>query len=139
MPFISPCAYRKPARMSGASRLFGRGLRLGLDHRHGAARLFDGGLSASGNARNFEIELRLEFTIAEEAHAILRAADHACGDQSGGIDLGTLLDLAGIDGGLDAADLDRAETQTERVREAALRQAHLDRHLAALIALDRDA
>ena len=49
------------------------------------------------------------------------------------------IELLGVDELLDHANVHLGEVLAERVVEAALWQAHVERHLAALEAVDRDA
>src|SRR6202008_2800811 len=73
----------------------------------------------------------LQLAIAQKADAVARIAEHAGGDEGRGIDRLARLELAGIDEGLDLADIHRRVFRLEDVDEAALRQAAEERHLAA--------
>src|SRR5690606_4459262 len=109
------------------------------NHAHRAASLLDGGFRGFRRARDLEGELRLEFALGEKTHAVLGATDDTRIHERRGIHLGLGVELARIDGNLDAAEIDHIVIEPEQVLEAALGQAHVDRHLAALIALDRNA
>src|SRR4051794_28215280 len=104
-----------------------------------AAELLDRFNRALRGAEHFEMHRRLEFAVAEQLDAVARAGADARRDQRlrrhrlGGVE------LARIDGALHAAEVDLVEIARARRIEAALRQAPMQRHLAALEALDAHA
>src|SRR5215471_8804124 len=100
-----------------------------LDRRHRRLR----------GAIDLEIQLGLDLARAEQPHAVLGAAQHARPDQRGDVDRVLRVELAGIDRGLNAAEIHLVELLGEDVGEAALRQAAMQRHLTALEALDAHA
>src|SRR5690606_23569493 len=73
------------------------------------------------------------------SHAVLDAAQHACGDQRLGRNRRLGVELAGVDGLLDPPERHDVEIARKDVVEAALGQTAVDRHLAAFIAVDRHA
>src|SRR6476661_5134369 len=94
---------------------------------------------AARHARDLECELGLELALAEQAHAVLAAAREAGGLERVMVERALAIELAGIDRLLDRADVHFGEVFGEDVVEAALRQPHVERHLAALEAGDADA
>src|SRR5204863_7923294 len=98
------------------------------------------GLRRLGRTPDLDIDLGLELAGAEQAHARAGAAQHAGFHQRFGIDGALGVELARVDRLLQGADIDLVELQLERlVAEAALRQATMQRHLAAFEALDAHA
>src|SRR3546814_17993566 len=85
------------------------------------------------------MQRRGEFALGEEADAVLAAAGHTSGLERGVIDGRLGVELLRVDQLLDHAQIDDREVLAEDVVEAALRDAHVERHLAALEAVDRDA
>src|SRR3546814_4133954 len=81
----------------------------------------------------------LEFALGEEADAVLAAAGHTSGLERGVIDGRLRVELLRVDQLLDHAQIDDREVLAEDVVEAALRDTHVERHLATLEAVDRDA
>src|SRR5262249_30289828 len=75
----------------------------------------------------------------EQTHAILGAAENASLDQAFGGDHAIGFELTGVDCRLNAAEIDLVELAAKLVVEAALGQAAMQRHLAALEALDAHA
>src|SRR5262249_32271154 len=69
----------------------------------------------------------------------LGAAHQAGGGEHGAGDVGLGIEPAGVDRGLQAAEIDDLELAPEQILEAALGQPAVQRHLAALEALDGDA
>src|SRR5256884_5112187 len=114
--------------------LLGRGQDL-----HGAAGLLDRRDRGLGGAVHLDRELGLELAAAEQPQAVLGATDHAGlhqrFDGHGFLDV----DQLGVDRLLQAVEIDLGEVEPEDVVEAALRQAPMQRHLAALEALDAHA
>src|SRR6476660_2031015 len=106
---------------------------------HRAARLLDRRNGGFRRAVNLDIELGLQFTPAEQPHAVLGAPDNPGFHQRFGVDGGFGIEQLGIDCLLDAIEIDLGEFEPENIVEAALRQAPMDRHLAALETLDADA
>ena len=82
-------------------------------------------------------QLGLELALAEQANAVLAAAREAGGLQRVMVERALGVELAGIDRLLDRADVHLGIIAREDVVEAALRQPHVERHLAALEAGDR--
>src|SRR5690606_11098423 len=85
-----------------------------------------------------QLGLELAFT-AENANAVLDAANHAGLDQRRSIDRFRCIQLLGVDRHLDAGERNGVEVVAERILEAALGQAAIKRHLAALEAVDGNA
>src|SRR4029079_12422820 len=84
-------------------------------------------------------DLRLQFAVPEKADTIMGPAQQPGLDHGGGIDRSAGIELAGIDRLLDAAEVHLMQLELERLVEAALRQAPVQRHLAALETLDAHA
>src|SRR5512133_2591760 len=106
---------------------------------HRAARLLDRRNGGFRRAVNLDIELGLQITPAEQPYAVLGAPDNAGFPQRFGVDGALGVEQLGIDRLLDAVEVDLGEVEPEDIVEAALRQAPMDRHLAALEALDAHA
>ena len=85
------------------------------------------------------VELGLDFAAAEQPQAVLGATDHAGLDQRFDVDGLLGVDQLGVDRVLQPVEVDLGEIEPEDVVEAALRQAAMQRHLAALEALDAHA
>src|SRR5919107_87353 len=94
---------------------------------------FDGRL---GRACNLEGKLRLELADAEDLHAVARLGDHTGSNQRLDRDGSARVELAGLDGLLNAADIDLVQLDRVRLVEAALGQTTMQRHLTAFEALD---
>ena len=73
------------------------------------------------------------------AFAFAGMADDASGNQSGAVEAVASLDLAGIDSLVGRHEVDLGILNAQRVVEAAFRDPHVERHLAAFEALDRHA
>src|SRR3954447_21388389 len=114
--------------------LLGRGQDL-----HGAAGLLDRRDRGLGGAVHLDRELGLEFAAAEQPQAVLGATDHAGLHQRFDGDGFLDVDQLGVDRFLKPVEIDLGEVEPEDVVEAALRQAPMQRHLAALEALDAHA
>src|SRR3954452_8221266 len=114
--------------------LLGRGQDL-----HGAAGLLDRRDRGLGGAVHLDRELGLEFPAAEQPQAVLGATDHALLHQRFDGDGFLGVDQLGVDRFLQPIEIDLGEVEPEDVVEAALRQAPMQRHLAALEALDSHA
>src|SRR3954452_5430135 len=114
--------------------LFGRSQDL-----HRAARLLDRRDGGFRCAMDLDVQLGLEFTTAEQAYAVLGASDDPRLYQRGGIDGFLGVEQLGIDRLLNPIQIEFGEFQPENIIEAALRQAAMQRHLAALEALDAHA
>ncbi len=104
-------------------------------HRHGRrneldlpARLLDRRARARGDAVDADAHGALQLAAAEHDHAVAVAAD-----EPGGLE-GRRVDEPGEP--LEVADLDLLELAAEHGLEAELRQAALERHLAALEPLE---
>src|SRR3954452_15193261 len=105
----------------------------------GAAGLFDRGDCRFRCAVNLDIELCLDFATAEQPHATLGATDHAGFHQRFGVDGRFGVERLCIDRVLEAVEIDLGKLDAEDVGKAALRQPPVQRHLAALKALDAHA
>ena len=111
----------------------------GRSHIDLAASLFDRSNRALGRAGDREGRLGGDLTLAEQTHAILAAA-HQTGSAQRVLGDGRLgVELARVDELLHHADVHLGVVLAERVVEAALRQTHVERHLAAFEALDGNA
>src|SRR6185312_12210421 len=116
------------------------GLRRRRQDLHRPARLLDRLARRLRRAPDREFSLGLELAIAEQLHAGLLAPHQTGLDHGGGVDRRLDVDEAGVDRRLHLAEVDLVELDGERrVAEAALRQAAMQRHLAALEALDAHA
>src|SRR5436190_5210456 len=112
---------------------------LALDDFDRAPSLLDRLARALRHAGDLEVELGLQFALAEQADAVLAAASEAGGLERAMVERALDVELAGIDRLLDRADVHLGIVAGEDVVEAALRQPHVERHLAALEAGDRHA
>src|SRR5258705_3058203 len=106
---------------------------------HRAARLLDRRDGGFRSAVNLDIQLGLELTPAEQAHAILGAPDHAGFHQRFGVDGAADVEQLGIDCVLNTIEIDLGKFEPEDVVEAALRQPPMQRHLATFETLDAHA
>src|ERR1700761_3552242 len=104
-----------------------------------AARLLDRLDRRLRGAVDFDVELGPEFTTAEQPHAILGAAQRAGLHQRLGVDGLLGVEQLGVDRLLQTVKVDLGEFEPEDVVEAALRQAPMQRHLAAFKTLDAHA
>src|SRR5690606_19120482 len=127
---------RCEARRAISSALFCDGSFRKLDGSTGLLDLFD---SCLGGACRFDGDLCLQLAIRKDAHAVLDATDNAGGLESSSIDGRLGVELLGIDRSLDTAVRNGDVFRCKDVVEAALRQATIDRHLAALEAVDGNA
>src|SRR6185312_5205140 len=104
------------------------------------ARLLNGLDGRLRRAPDRELRLRLELAGAEHLHAVLGAAHQAGLHHRLHVDRGLDVELPSVDRGLQLAEIDLVEFHRERrVAKAALRQAAVQRHLAAFEALDAHA
>src|SRR5579871_5007010 len=117
------------------SRLVPFGL-LRCDHFDAAAGLLDGRDGRLRGASHLESELGLDLALAQQAHAITQAPEHAGRDQRLAVDSLGNVETAGIDRLLQAVEIDLDIVQPMNVVEAALGHAHVERHLAAFEAVD---
>src|SRR5690606_13478080 len=108
----------------------------GHDHFDRTAGFLDRGDRSLGHAVDLEGNLGRQRALAEQAHALLAAASHAGRLERVVVHHRLGVELAGVDQLLDLAEIHLGIVLAERVVEAALRQAHVERHLAALEALD---
>src|SRR6202043_488848 len=90
-------------------------------------------------AVNLDIQLGFQFAAAEQPHAIFGAPDNPGFHQRFGVDGVLGVQQLGVDRLLNAVEIDLGEFETEDIVEAALGQAPMDRHLAALKTLDAHA
>src|SRR5207253_11078741 len=112
---------------------------LALDDVDRTAGLLDRFAGALRDAGDLEAELSLELALAEQANAVLAAAGQASALQRRMVERGLDVELAGVDRLLHGADVHFGIIAREDVVEAALRQPHVERHLAAFEAGDADA
>src|SRR3954470_9901979 len=115
------------------------GRRNDLDQLDRAAGGFHRRPRARRDAGDAEGELGRQAALAEQADAVLAAAGEAGGLQRRMVQNGLAVQLAGVDQLLDRADIHLGIILGEHIVEAALRQPHVERHLAALEAGDPDA
>src|ERR1700731_3969072 len=106
---------------------------------HRAAGLLDRRDGGFRGAVNLDIQLGLDFTTAEQPDAILRTPQNAGFHQRLGVDGARGVERLGVDRPLDAVEVDLGKFEPEDIVEAALRQAPMQRHLAAFEALDAHA
>src|SRR5258707_13085264 len=106
---------------------------------HRAARLLDRRNGGLRRAVNLDTQLGFQFPAAEQPHAIFGAPDNAGFYQRFGVDGAVGVEQLGVDRLLDAVEVDLGEFEPENIVEAALRQAPVDRHLAAFEAFDAHA
>src|SRR6185295_1858350 len=88
---------------------------------------------------HLDVELGLQLASAEQPNATLGAANDPRLDQRIRVHGFLDVDQLGIDCLLDPVEIDLGELDAEHVVEAALGQTAMQRHLAALKALDADA
>jgi hypothetical protein len=88
---------------------------------------------------HFDVQLGLDFATAQQPQAILGAAQHAGLYQGFGGDGFLDVDQLGVDRLLQPVEVDLGEIELEDVVEATLRQAPMQRHLAAFKTLDAHA
>src|SRR5512132_341575 len=102
---ISRWVYARPlGRALGFGLELALGLRLLRQQRERAARLLHRFAGALGGARHRDLDRGLELAVAQEADAVARVAEHARRHEGRRIDcIG--LQLAGVDEGLDLADV----------------------------------
>src|ERR1700709_2608243 len=106
---------------------------------HRTAGLLDRRDRGLRGAMGFDGELGLELAAAEQPQSVLGAADHATLHQRFDGDGVLGVDQLGVDGFLQPVEVALGEIELEDVGEAALRQTTMQRHLAALEALDAHA
>src|SRR5678816_4954140 len=92
-----------------------------------------------GDAGDAQVKLCLELTFAKQADTVAAAASQARALQRLMVERALDIELSGIDRLLDRADVHLGIVLGEDVVEAALRQPHVERHLAAFEAVDADA
>src|SRR6266545_2091629 len=115
-------------------------LPLGRQDRHRAAGLFDRRHRRFRGAPDRQRHLGLDLAGTEEPDPGLDAPQDPGLDPSGGINGRAGIELAGVDRSLHPAEVDLVEPDGKcRVFEATLGQAAVERHLAALEALDAHA
>ena len=107
-------------------------------HLHRAARLFHRRNGRLRRTIDLEVELALDLAFAEQPHAVMRALEHARLDERLHVDRPARAEMTFVDRDLYAAEIHLAEPAREDVVEPALRQAAMQRHLAAFESLDRD-
>ena len=111
--------------------------RRGVQQGDAAAGRLDRGDGRFGRAGHVQLQLGLQLAAGEQAHAVAHAPHHARGQQRGRIDRLRRVELAGLHRDLQPADIHGLIAGAEAgIVEAALRQAAIERHLAALEALD---
>src|SRR5260370_14989598 len=104
-----------------------------------AAGLLDRGDRRRRGARDLHFNLGLDLALAKEAHAVPRILEQAGGLHGGSVDGLAGVELVVVDRLLQGAQIDDLPALLVRRQEAALGQAAMQRHLAALEALDGDA
>src|SRR5690606_4251527 len=129
---------RQGRGLLGARRLLPR--RLGRDD----IELATGSFNSLGRplGRIVDLESNLlgsEAARADQADAVAGTTNDTGSDQRLGVDHALGVELARVDVGLDAINTDFIEVLRVRHIEAALRHAHVERHLAALEAVDGNA
>src|SRR3569623_2477223 len=124
----------RPARSGGCLGFFS------LGHIDLAARRFNSRQSTLGGVRHFEGHLlgRKAFA-ADQADAVALAAHRTRLHEGGAVDDVLGVELAAVDIGLDAVEANRHPLLGVVGVETALWHTHVERHLAALEAADRDA
>src|SRR5882672_557421 len=130
---------KRPPTIWGSGRRFARLVLLRCQNRDRAAGLLDRRDRRLGSTPDRELNLGLQLAHAEQAHAVLGAAQHAGLDQRLRVHRCRDVELLGVDRLLNAVEIDLVELQPEWLVEAALRQAPMQRHLTALEALDAHA
>src|SRR5690606_31949910 len=115
------------------------GLVFGHDDVHRSAGLLDCRHRGLRRASHLEAHFRRKLALSEQTHAILAAPRYPRSLQGGVVDHGLGVELAGIDQLLHLAQVDLGIVLAERIVEPALRQTHVQRHLAAPAGLDRHA
>src|SRR5208337_743039 len=128
----APSPPRRARSRSGGGRLFAQRL-------EAAAGLLDRRGRALRGGGDLEARLRLQLARAEDLDAVARMRDDAGLHQAFERDRLVDAELARVDRALDAAQVDLVVDDLRRRGEAALRQASMQRHLAALEPLDADA
>jgi hypothetical protein len=113
-----------------------RGEHFLLDQRHRAAGLFHCRLGAGRGMVHGELEARLQLALAQQAHAVQRAPDHAGVDERIRVHGLAGIQSPGIHGRLQAAEIDLVPLLAVELVEAAFRQAPMQRHLPALEAAE---
>src|SRR5882672_2051287 len=111
----------------------------GRENFHGAASLLDRGDRGLRRAVDLDAHLRLDLAAAEQPHAVPGAAHHARLHQRLGVNHAAGIEQLGVDRLLNPVEIDLDEIEPDDVVEAALGQAAMQRHLAALEALDAHA
>src|SRR3954451_19368601 len=112
---------------------------LAVDQLDRAAGFLDRLARALRHAGDLEVELGLQFALAEQADAVLAAPREPRALERSVVERALDIELAGVDRLLDRADVHFGIIAREDVVEAALRQPHVERHLAAFEAGDRHA
>src|SRR5215204_5793927 len=123
-----------PLRSGAGFRCLGR-----LGDLDASARLFDGGDGRARGAGYIERDRPRQLPAADDAHAVHGAPDHAGGRERHRVDRSRGIEAARLDRLLDAAERHFGVFVAEDIGEAALGQAPVQRHLAALEAIDGDA
>src|SRR5208282_5208070 len=124
----APSPSRRARSRSGGGRFFAQGL-------EAAAGLLDRRGRALRGRRDLETRFRLQLARAEDLDAVARMRDDAGLHQAFERDRLVDAELARVDRALDAAEIDLVIDDLRRRGEAELRQAPMQRHLAALEAL----
>src|SRR6202035_5547614 len=93
-----------------------------------------------GGAGHGDLQRRRDLALGEQADAVPHAAQQTGRDQRRAVDRRIGLQPAGLDGLLQAAEIDLVEFLAERrIGEATLRHSPMERRLAAFEAVERDA
>ncbi len=104
-----------------------------------AACFLDGGPGGLGGAVDLDGQLALDLALGQKLDPVAEPLDHAQGPQGLLVDRPRGVQPAVVDGLLQSAQVDRHVRLAEEIVEAALGQAPIKRHLAALETLDGDA
>src|SRR5271163_4642190 len=103
---------------------------------HFAAGLLDRRHRRRRGARDVDRQLGLELALGEQPDRLVGMAHQAGGLQRGTGDVDLGVEPPGLDRGLDPPQIDDLESLAKNILEAALGQPPMQRHLAALEALD---
>src|SRR5262245_51332436 len=127
-----------PPQCGGANsrRLVRRGR---IEQRHLTAGLLDRGDGRGGGAGDGDAHFGLQFAARKEPDAVFLPPQHTGFHQGVLGDLRLGVDLLVIDGVLQRGEVDPLGALVVQRVEAALRHAHVQRHLAAFEAVDRNA
>ena len=123
-PFVTQCLSVCCRALASAACAALVGLRsnrcLVTDHGLGdlPARLFDGVDGRCGRASDFDCEASFQLTLCQQPDTIERATDHPRREQRGGVDRLACIQSTGVDGLLEAPNIDRLIVLTKNIVEA---------------------